>query len=187
VQCKHFKLLIDMKNKIAFLISLGLMFLFVHDSKAQKIETGFCYRLTTEWQGTAKSLEVVNDDKKQNVQLGGTESGSWQEWVFTPSGDEGAYRITSAWADAKGKSLEVVNDDKKENVQLGGTESGSWQEWKLTPLGNGYYRITSAWADTNGKSVDILNDGQNNNKLTLAKTGNYTGQHWKLTKVRPVD
>jgi hypothetical protein len=32
------------------------------------------------------------------------------------------------------------------------------------------------------KSLDIINDG-NNNKLQLAKTGNYSGQQWRFIPV----
>lgn len=43
---------------------------------------------------------------------------------------------------------------------------------------NYYYRLTTAWQGP-GKSLDIINDGKNT-KLQLAKTGNFTGQFWKI-------
>lgn len=43
-----------------------------------------------------------------------------------------------------------------------------------------YYRLTTLWQGE-GMSLDILYDGKANNVPILAKTGNYTGQLWKLT------
>jgi hypothetical protein len=42
-----------------------------------------------------------------------------------------------------------------------------------------YYRLTTKWQGDE-KSLDVVNDGKNN-QLQLAKTGNYSGQCWKLT------
>ncbi|MBU8899477.1 RICIN domain-containing protein [Corallococcus sp. M34] len=42
------------------------------------------------------------------------------------------------------------------------------------------YRLTTLWQGE-GMSLDILNDGKANNVPILAKTGNYSGQMWKLT------
>ena len=43
-----------------------------------------------------------------------------------------------------------------------------------------YYRLTTKWQGE-GMSLDIINDGKNNQPI-LAKTGNYTGQMWKIKK-----
>ncbi|OAD21295.1 carbohydrate-binding module family 13 protein, partial [Candidatus Thiomargarita nelsonii] len=50
--------------------------------------------------------------------------------------------------------------------------------------GNYYYRLTTMWQG-DGKSLDIVNDGKNNNRPILATTGNYSGQYWKITQVKP--
>ena len=63
-------------------------------------------------------------------------------------------------------------------------KSGTWKVVKVKKEGfdsNAYYRLTSKWQGE-GKSLDILNDGKNNQPI-LAKTGDYTGQAWKITKV----
>jgi len=46
---------------------------------------------------------------------------------------------------------------------------------------NKHYRLTTKWQGE-GKSLDVINDGKNN-KLHLSKSGNLSGQHWKLTPV----
>jgi len=48
---------------------------------------------------------------------------------------------------------------------------------------NSYYRLTTRWQG-DGKSLDIVNDGKNNNQLVLADTGNFAGQHWRITPLR---
>lgn len=46
-----------------------------------------------------------------------------------------------------------------------------------------YYRLTTQWQG-DGKSLDVVNDGKNNNRLQLAATGDFSGQLWKITKVK---
>ena len=48
-------------------------------------------------------------------------------------------------------------------------------------FGDGWYRFTTKFQG-DGKSLDVINDSQDN-KLILAKTGNFTGQKWKITKL----
>ncbi|AKF87101.1 hypothetical protein MFUL124B02_37610 [Myxococcus fulvus 124B02] len=43
-----------------------------------------------------------------------------------------------------------------------------------------YYRLTTLWQGE-GMSLDILGDGKADNVPVLARTGEYTGQKWKLT------
>lgn len=46
---------------------------------------------------------------------------------------------------------------------------------------NKFYRFTTKFTGM-GKSLDVINDGKNN-QVHLAKTGNFTGQAWKITPV----
>ena len=64
--------------------------------------------------------------------------------------------------------------------------SGTWKVIKVKGKEEGfdgaaYYRLTTKWQGE-GKSLDIINDGKNNQPI-LAKTGNYSGQAWQITKV----
>jgi hypothetical protein len=45
------------------------------------------------------------------------------------------------------------------------------QSWKVVPLGNGFYRLTT----------QAQGDGRANNTPRFAKTGNVSGQMWKLS------
>jgi hypothetical protein len=137
------------------------------------------YRLTTQWQGDGKSLDVVNDGKNNWLVLARTDNVSGQFWKITSAGG-GYYRLTTQWQ-GKGKSLDIVNDGKNNQPILALTANVSGQLWKITPQGNGYYRLTTQWQG-DGKSLDVVNDGKND-QLVLAKTDNVSGQAWKITKI----
>lgn len=141
------------------------------------------YRLTTQWLGDSRSLDILNDGKSNNRPiLSDTGNFSGQFWKITSVGG-GYYRLTTEWQ-GPGKSLDVVNDGKNNNqLILAKTGKFTGQYWKFTPLGNGYYRLTTQWLGED-KSLDIVNDGKNNNQPRLADTGNFSGQHWKITKVK---
>lgn len=149
--------------------------------QAQSIEPDIYYRLTTQWQGDGKSLDVINDGTNNQIHLAQTGDYSGQYWKFTPSGN-GYYRITTQWL-GDGKSLDVVNDGRNNQLQLADSGNYSGQFWRVIPIGNGYFRLTTQWRG-DGKSLDVINDGRNN-RLQLADTGNFSGQFWKLTPFQP--
>lgn len=152
------------------------------ESPQESIDTRYYYRLTTQWQGDGKSLDVVNDGNNNRLQLANTGNYSGQFWKFTNLGG-GFYRMTTQWQ-GDGKSLDVINDGNNNQIQLANTGNYSGQFWKVQSMGNGYYRLTTQWQGE-GKSLDVVNDGINN-RLQLAATGNYSGQYWKLTPLSPV-
>ena len=89
------------------------------------------HRLTTEWQGEGKSLDVVNDGENNKLQLANTGNYSGQHWKITP--ENGYYRLTTEWQ-GEGKSLDVVNDGENNKLQLANTGNYSGQHWKITPI-----------------------------------------------------
>lgn len=168
------------------IITTGLFLNFISlptDSIAQdNIDTGYYYRLTTQWQGDGKSLDVVNDGTNNKIQLAPTGNFTGQYWRFTSLGN-GFYKMSTQFL-GTGKSLDVVNDGKNNQLQIANTGNYSGQSWKITPVGNGFYRLTTQWQG-DGKSLDVVNDGKNN-RLQLAPTGDYSGQMWKLTRLVPI-
>ena len=157
------------------------LLLFTVVAQAQELDPASYYRLTTQWQGDGKSLDILNDGQNNKPILAATANYSSQMWKLTPLGN-GFYRLTTQWQ-GDGKSLDIINDGQNNKPILAATGNYSGQMWKLAPLGNGFYRLTTQWQG-DGKSLDIINDGQNN-KPILAATGNYSGQMWKLTQVTP--
>ncbi len=160
---------------IFFFVQAGLVV-------GQTIDPNYYYRLTTQWQGDGKSLDIVNDGKNNKPILANTGAYTGQFWKLTPVGN-GYYRLTTQWQ-GDGKSLDIINDGKNNKPILGNTGAYSGQFWKVTPIGNNYYRLTTQWQG-DGKSLDIVNDGRNNQPI-LANKESYSGQFWKLTKLHKV-
>lgn len=145
---------------------------------SQTFETGY-YRLTTQWLGEEKSLDVVNDGANNQLQMAHTANQTGQFWKITALGN-GYFRLTTLWQ-GEGKALDVLNDGKNDKLQLAKTENVFGQYWKIASVGNDHYRLTTKWLGE-GKSLDIQNDASKN-KLRLADSGNYSGQFWKITKI----
>ena len=97
---------------------------------APVFESQSFYRLTTEWQGDNKSLDIVNDGKNNQPILAKSEDVASQLWKITPV-TGGFYRLTTQWQ-GDGKSLDIVNDGKNNKPVLAKTDSVSGQSWKIT-------------------------------------------------------
>ncbi|QDU78324.1 hypothetical protein Pla110_00250 [Polystyrenella longa] len=166
-------------------LSVALLATFVLQTSpgfaADPIDPNSYYKLTTQWQGDNKALDIINDGQKNNRPvLADKANVSGQLWKITPIRD-GYYRLTTSWQ-GENKALDIVNDSAQNNQPILADKADvSGQFWKLTPIQNNHYRLTTMWQG-DGKSLDIINDGKNNTP-TLADSGNFTGQFWKLTKV----
>lgn len=150
-----------------------------HYHKKEVLADG-TYRLTTQWQGQGRSLDIVNDDRDRTPILADTGNFSGQMWNIKRQSN-GFYRLTTEWQ-GEGMSLDVINDGTNNRLQLAPTGNFSGQDWKLTPQGDGFYRLTTMWRGE-GMSLDIVNDGTNRTPI-LARTGDFSGQYWKLTPIR---
>jgi hypothetical protein len=137
------------------------------------------YRLTTEWQGKVKSLDVRNDNYQLVLVDVGNYSG--QLWKISPVGN-GYYRFTNQWRG--NQSLDIDNNGHNDNrVVLADTGYYSGQMWSITPAGQGTYRLTTRWQG-DAKSLDLIDAGNNTVEPAMATTGNYSGQLWRITKVQ---
>ena len=144
-------------------------------------DTRCYYRLTTLWQGEGKSLDILFDDKANNMPiLANTGGYSGQRWMLTPEAN-GFYRLTTQW---RGTSLSLANGADNRPLLVDSADVPE-QRWKLVPEPNGIYRLTNqAQGDT--LSLDIVNDSRANNIPILSKTGcNDSGQLWKVSPVPP--
>lgn len=151
-------------------------------AQSVKILPNYYYRLTTQWQGDNKSLDIVSDGQNDKLILAQTGNYDGQLWRFTALGN-GYYRLTTK-SQGDGKSLDILNDANKNRPILARTADHSRQKWKITPMGNGYYRLTTQ-GQGDSKSLDIINDNSKN-KPILANTTNASGQMWKISQVRPI-
>lgn len=139
------------------------------------------YRIFSQFTGDEKSLNVMNDDQYNKVNLGETGDNTSQAWKIQ-SLEEDYYRLTSQWQGVE-KSLDIYNDeDDDKKLWLNETSNNTGQAWKIQPIGNGYYRLTTQ-VFGEGRSLDVLDDGENNS-VRLMETGDYSGQLWKITEFK---
>lgn len=174
-------------KKVMFLVTLcGVFFIMAGTVSAQvsddaRFESGKYYRLTSQFLGQGKSLDVTNDNSNLVV-LEDTGNYTGQSWRIEKLAN-GYYRLTTQFR-GKDLSLDVINDGAKNRLHLAKTGDYSGQFWKIQKLSGGAYRLTTAFQG-DGKSLDVINDGQKRN-VQLAATGNYTGQSWLITEVNSV-
>ena len=135
------------------------------------------YRLTNKWQGDGKSLDILNDGNIDQPILGNTGNFSGQSWKINKVG-ENTYTLTTEWQ-GDGRKLDCTEGNHNRPVL--NEADGPSATWMITPTGDGYYRISNKWLSDS--SLDIINDGENN-KIQMAKTGNYFGQFWKITEIK---
>ena len=137
------------------------------------------YRMTTLFQGPERSLDVYTRDDEQptsRLLLRDTGDFTGQHWRFTLRPD-GAYRITNMHRE--GLALDVL-EDRPDLPVLAAASDALTQAWEITPLDEGDYRIINR--SRPGDSLDIEND-EHDSKPTLAATGDFDGQHWRLTPI----
>lgn len=163
------------------------------------------YRLVSLWQD--KALDYVKTGEQAN-QLTLTEiesSVKSQTWrlvaipkpkpaqpavVYAAPVDTGipvmdtsaVYRLTCQFR-GNGFAMEAVSDGNGGiKPMLREAKSKSEQHWKFKfyNTDGGIYRlVNTAFTE---RSLDIVNDGKQNANLTLAATGNYSGQYWRVVK-----
>jgi hypothetical protein len=144
----------------------------------ERFDPATSYRLTTEWQGKVKSLDVRNDNYQLVLVDVGNYSG--QLWKISLVGN-GYYRLTNQWRG--NQSLDIDNDGHNNRVVLADTGNYSGQMWSITPAGHGTYRLTTRWQG-DARSLDVIDAGNNTVEPAMATTGNYSGQLWRITKVQ---
>jgi hypothetical protein len=115
----------------AFILTL-LVLAFNQASLAQEFDSNSFYRLTTQWLGGGKSLDVVNDGTNNKLQMADTGSFSGQFWKITALGG-GYYRLTTQWL-GDGKSLDVVNDGTNNRLWMADSGNFTGQFWKIAKI-----------------------------------------------------
>lgn len=151
----------------------------VHAQNRASFDANKFYRISNQWQGPSKSLDIVNDGRNNRVALAKTGNYTGQYWKIIPNGD-GSFRLYTQWQ-GPGKSLDVLNEGSKNQIMLANSGEYSGQVWYIKPAGDGYYRLTTLWQGPD-RSLDVVHSG-NNNAVQLARTGDYSGQYWKITEI----
>ncbi|MCI2229679.1 hypothetical protein MC378_10925 [Polaribacter sp. MSW13] len=172
---KSINLLIEIK----LLIVIMIFSIFTsHSQSRTSFDENQYYRLTSQWRGSGLSLDILNSGKKNQPILAKTANVSGQFWKIKKVGIN-TYTLSTQWRGSN-KILDCVQGPNKNRPILNTQTGRSGGAWKIISLGNGYFRITNLWLSDS--SLDIINDGKNN-KIQVAKTGNYLGQAWKITAI----
>ncbi len=153
-------------------------------TKTHQLPTSFdphkYYRITSQFTGEEKSLNIIDDEQASKVNLDSTADIDGQAWKIV-SLNNGYFRLTTKWQGEE-KPLDVYNDnaaDKK--LCLDKTSNNSGQAWKIQEVGNHYYRLSTQFLGED-RSLDVLNNGERN-KVRLMETGDYSGQLWKIIAI----
>ncbi|WP_052158258.1 RICIN domain-containing protein [Lacinutrix jangbogonensis] len=174
----------NISNRIEYYKNLELdMFPFTTNNKniesLDLFDSNAYYKLTCQWQGDDKALDIVNDGKNNQPQLAKTANVTGQMWRIEKT-EENSYTLSTNWQGPK-KLLDCIPGTNENLPMLNQETADLGSSWHITPAGNGFYRITNR--RLNECSLDIINDGENN-KLQLAETANVSGQLWKITKIK---
>lgn len=135
------------------------------------------FRLSTEFQGAARSLSLAADDS--SVMLRGDTAELDQRWRVTRD-PSGYYRLTNVEV-GEGQSLDIINDGVFDDVRLQPSGDQSGQQWQITPLDNGYCRLTTAFLGAE-LSLDVVNDDEDS-AVRMSSSGDFSGQHWRIQLV----
>jgi len=162
---------------LALLLNLGLTTVMFSQNSSPKY-----YRLTTQWQGESKSLDIINNGENNRLKLANTKNVSSQYWQIISLGN-GYFRFTNKWLGQE-KSIDLLQEGNYYIPQIAGTGNFSGQNWKLSKVDGSdeFFRLSTMWQG-DGLALDIVNDGEKNNKPRLSNVGNYSGQFWKLTLI----
>ena len=144
------------------------------------IDTSIYYRLTNDFTGPTKALDVRNDGqgRLQMADLGNYSGQFWHLTVLAP----GKYALSTKFL-GDNQALDVINDAGTESRSLHLTEKGNYsgQFWTLTPWGDGSYRLTNDFTGPNWH-LDVYSNTQE----AFLGDGDHSGQHWHLTEIGPV-
>ncbi|MCJ1349115.1 hypothetical protein MMC31_007351 [Peltigera leucophlebia] len=137
------------------------------------------YRLTNDYTGPNKALDVINDGTGQyEVHFVDLANFSGQFWQFQERYPD-RYYLSTLWL-GPGKVLDVINDAGVASTSVHLADKGylSGQFWTLTPWGDGSWRLTNDFTGPS-KHLDVYSD----TKEVFLGTDNHSGQHWHLTKI----
>lgn len=145
------------------------------------LDTGFYYRLTTQFRGADMCLDVFNGGPQNNMtHLVKCADFSGQYWRFSGPDAGGWYRLSTMFRGAD-MCLDIFNGGQYNNQpHLTKCANYSGQFWNLKGEGE-WYRMTTQFRGPD-MCLDIFNGGPQNNQPHLTTCANYSGQFWKFTK-----
>jgi hypothetical protein len=167
--------------KIFIILPIALVSLLAQAVNAQVKQNQLRNTLT----GADNCLDIIENGKNNRLTMAKCGNTAGQRWSMTASEtNPKSYRLQTPFT-GKDKCLNIVNDGENNKLTMAKCSKVAGQLWKITPSkttpGNsGYYFVTNQLTGASN-CLNVINNGRNN-KLTMAKCDNISGQSWNITK-----
>jgi Ricin-type beta-trefoil lectin domain len=168
-------------KKFVVILPIILLGLLANEVSAQVKQN----RLRNTLTGADSCLDIVEDGKNNRLTMTKCANVAGQRWSMTASEkNPQAYQLQTPFTGVD-KCLNIIDDGENNKVTMAKCTSLPGQLWSVVPSktlpGNsGYYFVTNALTGASN-CLSVLNDGRNN-KLTMAKCDNISGQIWRITR-----
>jgi hypothetical protein len=169
------------RKKLVIILPIILVSLLAQDVNAQVKQN----RLRNTLTGADNCLDIINDGDNNRPIMTKCGNVSGQRWSMTGSEkNPQAYRLQTPFT-GMDKCLSIINDGENNKLIMAKCDSVPEQIWRVTPSNvipgsSGYYFVTNQLTGANN-CLNVTNDGRNN-KLTMVKCDNISGQSWRITK-----
>ncbi len=170
-----------MQNKSLIIVLPIILFGLLANEVSAQVKQN---RLRNTLTGADTCLDIIEDGKNNRLTMTKCANVAGQRWSMTASEkNPESYRLQTPFT-GMDKCLNIINDGENNKVTMAKCDSLPGQLWSVTPSktlpGNsGYYFVKNALTGASN-CLNVLNDGRNN-KLTMAKCDNISGQSWRIT------
>ncbi len=167
-------------KKLIVILPIILVSILANEVNAQVKQNRFRNTLT----GADTCLDIIEDGKNNRLTMTKCANIAGQRWSMTASEkNPQAYQLKTPFT-GMDKCLNIIDDGENNKVTMAKCSTLPGQLWSVTPSktlpGNsGYYFVTNQLTGASN-CLNVLNDGKNN-KLTMAKCNNISGQSWRIT------
>jgi Ricin-type beta-trefoil lectin domain len=168
-------------KKLVIILPIILASLLANDANAQVKQN----RLRNTLTGADSCLDIIEDGKNNRLTMTKCANVAGQRWSMTASEKNPQLYQLQTPLTGVDKCLNIINDGENDRVTMAKCDSQPGQLWRVIPSktlpGNsGYYFVKNVLTGASS-CLNVLNDGRNN-KLTMAKCDNISGQSWRITR-----
>jgi Ricin-type beta-trefoil lectin domain len=170
-------------KKLIIILSIILVDLLANEVNAQVKQN----RLRNTLTGADSCLDIIEDGKNNRLAMTKCGNVAGQRWSMTASQkNPQVYQLQTPFTGVD-KCLNIINDGENNKLTMATCSDLPGQLWSITPSktipgSSSYYFVTNALTGANN-CLNVVNDGRNN-RLTMAKCDNISGQSWRITSTR---
>ena len=168
-------------KKLIVVLPLILASLLANEVNAQVKQN----RLRNTLTGADTCLDIIEDGKNNRLTMTKCANVAGQRWSMTArEKNPQAYQLQTTFT-GMDKCLNIINDGANDKLTMAKCGNLPGQLWNITPSKtisspSGYYFLTNNLTGASN-CLNVLNDGRNN-RLTMAKCDNISGQSWRITQ-----